>query len=164
MPDIDFYTADNYDPSQSLGFTLRQIVVSMTRAIDQRMAEHGITDAQWKPLLHISMGRASTAAELAREGCIDTGAITRLLDRLEAKGLVLRVRSTEDRRVVKLELTPEGERLAALIPRALCEVINGHLAGFSREEHDVLRALLLRMLENGQRMNANAPRGEEEDA
>jgi DNA-binding MarR family transcriptional regulator len=53
--------------------------------------------------------RASTVAELARELNTDPGAMTRLLDRLECKGLCRRSRSTDDRRVVNIELTPEGE-------------------------------------------------------
>jgi len=162
----DFYTAEGYDLNHSLGFLMRQVVVSLTRAIDQRMVVHGITDAQWKPLLHISTGRANTAAELARQGCIDTGAVTRLLDRLEAKQLIARVRSTEDRRVVKLELTDEGRRISALIPAVLCEVLNGHLAGFSPEEHAQFVSMLGRMLDNGQQMNGLAPAVplDEEDA
>ena len=163
MPDIDFYQPDSYEPSTSLGFTIKRVLNSLTRAIDDRMAVHGITDAQWKPLIHLRNGNARTAAELARHGCIDTGAVTRLLDRLESKGLIARVRSTEDRRVVNLELTDEGHRLADLIPGVLCDVINGHLAGFSRDEHALLMGLLHRMLDNGLRMSGDPLAADDEE-
>ena len=51
----------------------------------------------------------STVAELARWQQMDAGAMTRLLDRLEKKGLCKRVRSTEDRRVVRVVITPQGD-------------------------------------------------------
>jgi DNA-binding MarR family transcriptional regulator len=94
----------------------------------------------------------STVAELARELQTDPGATTRLLDRLEAKGLCKRIRSTEDRRVVNLELTAEGEAAADKIPGALVEVMNEHLAGFSKTEWQALTGYLRRMVANGENM------------
>ena len=88
----------------------------------------------------IYIGEATTVAELARQSQMDAGAMTRLLDRLETKGLLRRVRATEDRRVVQLELTPEGQQLASEVPAVLAEVMNAHLAGFSKTEWQALRA------------------------
>ena len=95
-----------------------------------------------------------TVAELARELGIDTGSTTRTLDRLEDKGFVQRTRSAEDRRVVKLELTPAGRQVAGLVPDVISEVLNLHLIGFSKAEHDQLRDFLQRMMANGERMEA----------
>jgi DNA-binding MarR family transcriptional regulator len=75
-----------------------------------------------------------------------------LLDRMEKKGLCKRVRSLEDRRVVNLELTPQGEAAAALVPGVLTEVLNSHLAGFSKTEWQALMHYLRRMIENGEAM------------
>ena len=96
------------------------------------------------------MGQASTVAELARECHLDAGAMTRLLDRLESKGLCRRVRSQEDRRVVNIELSPEGRLAAQGIPDILSRVQNTHLAGFSREEFELLKHFLNRILTNAQ--------------
>jgi DNA-binding MarR family transcriptional regulator len=93
-----------------------------------------------------------TVAELARELQMDAGAMTRLLDRLEKKGLCKRVRSTEDRRVVMVELTPDGEAAAELVPGVLSEVLNSHLAGFSKTEWQALMTYLRRMIDNGEAM------------
>ena len=110
----------------------------------------GLTEAQWMPLFKLHMAMASTSSELARECRIDTGATTRMIDRLEEKGFIQRERSAADRRVVKLELTPEGRATAGHIPTALCKVQNELLAGFTREEFDTLKSLLRRMLANAQ--------------
>ncbi len=88
-------------------------------------------------------------AELARETQSDPGAMTRLLDRLEAKGFCRRQRSTDDRRVVRVELTPEGEVAAQEVPIVLAQVLNEHLAGFSKTEWSQLKDMLRRMVANG---------------
>lgn len=80
--------------------------------------------------------------------------MTRLLDRLEAKGFCNRIRSSEDRRVVNLELTSSGREAAEKIPQVLSRVQNAHLAGFSHEEWQSLKGYLRRMLENAQSMQA----------
>src|SRR5262249_10330346 len=93
-----FYAGDTYDMSQSMGHLMFQVVMGRKREVDARMSDLGLTDAQWKPLWMIKTGRADTAFELAREMSIDAGAMTRMLDRLAAKGLIERVRSETDRR------------------------------------------------------------------
>jgi DNA-binding MarR family transcriptional regulator len=92
----------------------------------------------------------STVAELARWLQVDAGAMTRLLDRLEKKGLCKRVRSTADRRVVQVELTAEGEAAIAEVPAVLADVMNAHLAGFSNSEWQTLRTYLQRMVATGE--------------
>lgn len=151
-----FYRARGYGAEQSVGFLMRQVVASMARGVDQRFEAVGLTNAQWVPLLKLHLGSAGTVAELARECQIDTGAMTRLLDRLEAKGLIRRVRSSGDRRVVNLELTAEGANAARLIPGVLCEVQNAHLAGFTKAEWEALKASLRRMLANAEAACASA--------
>ena len=145
---------DRYDVGESVGHQLVGLVQMMRREVEARMARHGLTDAQWRPLWMIKTGRAATANELAREACIDAGAITRMLDRLEAKGLVERVRSETDRRVVHVRLTEAGELATANIPHVLASVNNDFLHGFSEREWRQLRKLVERMTANGQALQA----------
>ncbi len=146
-----FYDAGDYPVGQSIGFLVRRLRFSLRRCVDDAMARHGLTDAQWAPLLLISSGRAHTAAALAQTLDLDAGAMTRTLDRLQAKGLLRRVRSHDDRRVWTLELTAAGARAAASIPAELARANNLHLAGFDRQEFEQLHAYLMRMIENGLR-------------
>ena len=101
-------------------------------------------------MLKLHNGGPSTVVELARWCLVDAGAMTRLLDRLEKKGLCKRVRSTEDRRVVMVELTPEGEAAMVEVPAVLADVMNAHLAGFSKSEWVALKGYLRRMIETGE--------------
>jgi DNA-binding MarR family transcriptional regulator len=147
-PPQAFYRPDNYDPEQSVAYLMRRILGAASAEIERELEPSGLTNAQWVPLLKLSMGSASTVAELARGCQLDTGGMTRLLDRLESKGLVRRVRSSEDRRVVNLELTDEGRAAAKTIPAVLCGVQNAHMRGFTLQEWQTLKALLRRILDN----------------
>ena len=146
----EFYRANEYSANDSVGYLLRRLLLTMKQETDKRLEPHGITNAQWEPLYKLKKCQTSTVAEMARDMQTDPGATTRLLDRLEAKGLCKRVRSTEDRRVVNIELTPEGEASAAKVPAALAEVMNAHLAGFSKSEWQALLGYLRRMVANGE--------------
>ncbi|OYU44738.1 MAG: MarR family transcriptional regulator [Burkholderiales bacterium PBB4] len=151
-----FYQAHNYRPEESVGYLMRSILSHLSLAIEHELAPTELTHAQWLPLFKLFIGKASTAAELARECRLDAGATTRMLDRMEAKGLCARTRSQEDRRVVHLALTPAGERAAQGIPAVLSKVQNAHLAGFSTEEFELLKVFLRRILDNAQALNAPA--------
>lgn len=149
-----FYRPDDYDPEQSVGYLMRRILAVASAEVERELEPSGLTNAQWVPLLKLYMGSASTVAELARGCQLDTGGMTRLLDRLETKGLLRRVRSSEDRRVVNLELTDEGRAAAKTIPAVLCGVQNAHMRGFTLQEWQTLKTLLRRILDNALEIQA----------
>ena len=149
-PAAGFYDATAYTPEESVGYLMRRILNIVGQEIERQLEPSDLTNAQWVPLFKLFMGSASTVAELARQCQLDAGAMTRLLDRLEAKGLCRRVRSVDDRRVVNIELTDEGVIAAKGIPVVLSRVQNAHLAGFSTEEFQTLKGLLRRILDNAQ--------------
>lgn len=131
------------------GYLIKMVFNSMNRTLDQEMAPLGLTATQWRPIAMIAMGRADTAVELARQNGVDTGAMTRTLDRLEAKGLLRRQRSEQDRRVVKIELTEEGQTTVRHIPGNIARTLNHYLRGFSEAEVAMLMHFIQRMLANG---------------
>jgi len=153
-----FYEPVGYCADESVGWLMKRALMSIAQAADRRLEPKGITHAQWAALFMLQSRRAETVAELARETQRDPGATTRLLDRLEAKGFCRRERSTDDRRVVRVELTPEGEIAAQEVPVVLAQVLNEHLAGFSRAEWSQLKDMLKRMVTNGEAAGTrNAP-------
>ena len=89
-----------------------------------------------------------TAGELMNSAMLTSGAITQRVDRLEAKGLVARLRDPDDRRVVRVRLQPAGLKL---VDRA----VEGHLDNeerilepLSSRERAQLAGLLRRLLAN----------------
>jgi DNA-binding MarR family transcriptional regulator len=145
-----FYQPANYCAEESVGYLMKRVMLSIVQQADRRLDAHGLTSAQWAPLLKLQTSGSCTVAELARWSHIDAGAMTRLLDRLEKKNLCRRVRSTDDRRVVQVELTSEGEAAIKQVPAVLSDVMNAHLAGFSSAEWQNLKTYLNRMVETGE--------------
>jgi DNA-binding MarR family transcriptional regulator len=150
-----FYEVERYCSEDSVGYLMRRVMLSLINEVDRRLESEGLTHVQWTPLYMLYKGKASTLAELARELQIDPGALTRTLDRLEAKGLCRRVRSTEDRRVSKLELTETGLAAAAQVPAVLSSVQNAYLKGFTHDEWQQLLDMLRRLSANADTMKAN---------
>lgn len=138
-----------YQMNDSVGYLMSRVKSVMTNLVTQRTQEElGITGTQASMLFMIAVGKCSTAAELAREYGIDASAVTRLLDRVEKRGLLSRVRSIEDRRVVRLELTDEGRALAERLPPVFRSVLDELLDGFTPEEVGFLKSMLRRILSN----------------
>ena len=75
--------------------------------------------------------------------------MTRMIDRLERKKLVRRLRSPEDRRKITVELTREGEAVYPKLIHGAVRVLNRSLHGFSKAEVRQLEDFLQRMLANG---------------
>ncbi len=134
---------------ETVGYMIRTVHLSINKMIDVEMQKYDLTAMQWRPLLFIYFGKVKTAAALAKETCMDTGATTRMLDRLQNKGLLARTRCDQDRRIVHLALTDEGQRICEKIPTDLCKVMNQHLKGFNQQEVDTLKNFLDRMQVNG---------------
>jgi DNA-binding MarR family transcriptional regulator len=138
-----------YQLGESVGYLISRVKSTLSNLVTQRsMAELGITSQQGSILFMVASGKCLLAAELAREYGIDASAVTRLIDRLEKRGLLTRVRSNEDRRVVRLALTPEGEAIAARMPAIFNGVLDSLLGGFSAEEVGFLKSMLRRVLVN----------------
>ena len=144
-PAAAFYDGANYNADESVGHLMVRITTHMKRRIERRMAVHGLTAAQWVPLWMLQTRQGETAQELTCAMNTDAGAMTRMLDRLEAKGLVERERSADDRRVVRLRLTDAGKEVVREVPQVLAEVNNAALRGFTGAEFEQLKSMLKRM-------------------
>ncbi|SAL28217.1 transcriptional regulatory protein [Caballeronia sordidicola] len=139
----------NYVLCESVGYLLSRVRSTLWNNVTQlTMADLGITSTQASIMFMLASGRNLAAADLAREYGIDASAVTRLIDRLEKRGLITRVRSEEDRRVVRLALTAEGRELAGQIPAIFTKVLDKLLGGFTPEEVGFLKSMLRRILLN----------------
>ena len=124
---------------------------ALLSSFDTELEPFGVTGAQFEVLKNLARSDNETAASLCRALHHDTGSMTRMLDRLQEKGLVSRERDTGDRRLVFLRLTQAGERLIPKIRPALRRALRRHLAGFTPDEIDSLKRYLGRIIENGGR-------------
>jgi DNA-binding MarR family transcriptional regulator len=136
------YTPQSFQLMQSVGFLLTKARNILTAEMETALQVLDITGPQMGVLVAMQRGLASTPFELSKMLSVDTGLMTRILDKLETKGLLERSRSTDDRRVVNLALTKKGEEVAAEIPNIAPEVLNARLKKFTKAEFEELCRLL----------------------
>jgi len=134
------------DPDLSIGYLLTTVRTRMLQEMDAALNPHGLTGAQFTILRRIAENSAHTAADLCRLLQYDTGSMTRMLDRLEEKGVICRERCPDDRRVVNIRLTESGSND---YPKWR-EEVRGRLSdifdALSNEEQILLRSLLTRLI------------------
>jgi DNA-binding MarR family transcriptional regulator len=139
---MEHYTTRNFQLNETIGFLLNKARNIVTAEIDAALREFGITGQQMGILLSIEARWASTPFELSKLLTIDTGLMTRLLDKLETNDLLKRSRSEEDRRVINLFLTAKGREIATQLPGLAQAVLNARLQKFSKKEFEQLQILL----------------------
>ena len=142
------YDRKTFEPREAIGALIGRTRKTIIAKIDAELAPLDVSAAQWIVVLLVGETAASSATGLCEMLGYDPGAMTRLLDRLEGKGIVRRVRSPEDRRTIQLELTDSGKALYPKIVSAMVDVNNSLLQGFSHDEVSQLEGYLRRMLAN----------------
>jgi len=145
---MDHYTPENFTLTQSVGFAVNKARNLLTAELDAALKDLGITAQQMGILMSMRGGETQTPFELSKLLGIDTGLMTRMLDKLEDRGLLQRTRSLEDRRVVNLTLTRAGEKIAEELPHIAPVVVNRRLRKFTKSEFQEFRRLLNKFLED----------------
>ncbi|PVY80913.1 MarR family transcriptional regulator [Cupriavidus alkaliphilus] len=145
--------AGSFDPAQyqmcdSVGYLMQRAKNMLAHGVEQEVSSLDITQAQASCLMMLATGRASTVTDLGRELNTDMGSVTRLLSRMEKRGLIERRRRDADRRVVDLSVTPQGQKLVQQLPAIFCKVLAHHFRGFSEDEIQLLRGMLRRVIDN----------------
>ncbi len=138
----------SFDIRDSLGYLLGNVRSEWITAVEKELKPLDLTAAQYIVLLKVGSGSATTPVEICRVLQYDTGAMTRLIDRIEAKGLIKRVAHSADRRSIALELTSEGEELYPKLIRIVMELNKRALRGFTKDEVASLERLLKRVALN----------------
>jgi DNA-binding MarR family transcriptional regulator len=151
----DVYDIESYQPRKGVGHLLNRVRTEMLLALDKalvsdpELAALELSAAQFIVIATLALAEApKSASDLCKGISYDAGAMTRMIDRLEGKGLIRRNRRPDDRRVVYIELTEEGTRAFPRMKVLSMDVVNRFLRGFSQAEARQLEDFLSRMLEN----------------
>jgi len=99
----------------------------------------GIGEGTVRDVRHVMVGNRNLAYTT----------VMTVLDRLEKRGLLTRLRCSKDRRIVRLAVTPEGSAIAEQMPAIFAGVREQLLSGFTPEEVGFLKSMLRRALING---------------
>jgi MarR family transcriptional regulator, multiple antibiotic resistance protein MarR len=127
---------------------INRVRIELIDALDRELSKFDISAPQFIVLASVANKEADSASGLCKSISYDPGAMTRMIDRLEQKGLVRRVPNAEDRRATNLEITTAGRALYPQLIAAKEAVAAQFLRGFSRDEVRLLESFLNRMLDN----------------
>jgi DNA-binding MarR family transcriptional regulator len=139
------YHASTYRAQSSIGYLIKRANAMMMDMLENLFADRGFSFIQYAILTWVRDGIAVNPKDICIQYRHDSGALTRVIDQLEERGLIERVRRGNDRRKVELQLTPAGrETVESLIPLVV-DKLNLVLADFSHDEAAEFRRLLTKL-------------------
>ncbi len=121
---------------------------AMRRFYDRRVADLGVTRAQWRVIAILGHNPGMKQVELAERLDVEPISACRIIDRLEEAGLVERQRDPADRRAWRLSLTAKAEPIRERLRELAEEMSLEAFAGVSEEDIDAMRRALARVREN----------------
>ena len=139
------YQVSTYRSQNSIGYLLKRAHSMMLDVIEPVLEERGFSFIQYVILSWLRDGIAVNPKDICFQFRHNSGALTRVIDQLAARGFLERVRRDRDRRKVELQLTPAGrEAVERLIPLVI-EKLNLALADFSSAEVQEFQRLLVKL-------------------
>ena len=134
-------------------YIIKDIVESIRRLVraeyldSQKMSkQYGLTGPQSLVLRLLIKNGALSSADLSRQMYVTPSNITGIIDRLEKKGLVERIRKQGDRRVALITLTPSGQKLGQSIPDPIEKKIVNQLADLEPEQLQLMAMAMSQIL------------------
>jgi DNA-binding MarR family transcriptional regulator len=143
---MQHYRAETYRAKSSVGYLVKRAHAMVMEAMEPALAEQGFTFTQWVVMMYLRDGLAPNAKDLCSQLRHDSGAVTRVIDQLEARGFVQRERSLDDRREVNLRLTDTGRRMVTSLIPLVVGKLNFVLRDFSANEVADLTRLLAKFI------------------
>lgn len=137
-----------YDFEESIGYWLTIATHAWHRALNERLAPHGITHRQTHVIGWLMLEGELTQAELARKMMIEPPTLVRILDRMESLGWIIRQDCPADRRRKLIRLSDAAEPVWQQIASCAQTVRQVAGRGLTSDEQYVLKDLLRRVGEN----------------
>src|ERR1700719_4870878 len=139
------YQVSTYKAQNSVGYLVKRAHSLMLDVLEPMLEERGFSFVQYVILSSLRDGIAVNPKDICFQFRHNSGALTRVIDQLAARGLLERIRRDRDRRKVELQLTPAGrDTIEGLIP-LIVEKLNLALADFSGAEVHELQRLLVKL-------------------
>jgi DNA-binding MarR family transcriptional regulator len=142
------------DPKGSLFYLLRDASKSVMSAFQQRIERHQLTLGQYFILRELWQDDGLTQREISDRVSMMGPALTIVLDAMEERGFVARVRSTEDRRRINVFLTEKGRALGPVILGYSAEMHDVVLAGKSKNDVEFVRDFLISIRNNAHELRS----------
>ena len=136
------------DPDSSIGFLVGDVARLLRRNFNRRAQALGLSQAQWRALAYLSRQQGISQASLADRLEIQPITLVRLLDHLQAAGLVTRKADPHDRRAFQLYLTDKAQPLVARMWSIAAQTREQALAGMPIQRQRMLMKSLQHLRQN----------------
>lgn len=137
-----------YIIEESLGFIISRTNQKLSNYLTRKFKPYDITPEQWGLLNRLWEKDGVSQKELSEISIKDQTTVTRILDKLERKGLIKRQTSPDDRRSFLIFLTDTGRSLENKLVPIAYEVLDEALQGLSEEEIKQMKLLLNKIFMN----------------
>ena len=138
------------DKIKEIVFLIRKLIQGAELYTKELNKKHSVTAAQLNCLLALYENGPLPPSQIARHMMVKSSTVTGVIDRLEKKRLVTRQRNSPDRRIINIQLTPDGKKLAKIAPPPIQQrVVDGLQQLSSRELDQIIFSLakLTKMLD-----------------
>lgn len=133
---------------ENLGFLLSKTNSKMKNNLARALKPYNVTHEQWPLLKWLWEQDGISQKVLSEKSLKDQPTTTRILDKLERRGLICRQADPKDRRVSLIYLTPEGREIRDPLIELAHQALEQALAGLSEQERTQLKNLLNRISDN----------------
>ena len=135
---------------QSAGYLINMTALLLKREFSSAIKNHSIdvTPEQWAILNRLNENSDLTQKEVAKLTFKDNANITRMVDKLEKKGLVIRQSDANDRRSWKLSITKKGIEIRDLVEPLAVDILNKISKGISEKEMDSYNNISKKIINN----------------
>jgi DNA-binding MarR family transcriptional regulator len=128
-----------------LGFSLSRAALILQASVDEALKDLNITRPSWSVLACLYFDDITAPGDIARFLRMERTAVSRVISRLEAQGLVLRAQNAQDGRGYRLEVTQAGRDICEQGPALIQRAMRPHLRDLSENDVDLLISLLHRI-------------------
>jgi len=125
--------------------SIRKVIRAIDLHSKQLNKSSGLTGPQLLIMQEIARVKGVTASQIAKQINLSAATVTNILDRLENKGLINRVRSSEDKRRVSLFLSEKGRNSLIDAPQPLQEHFIQNFCGLADWEQSLLLSSMQRI-------------------
>lgn len=137
-----------YTLEESLGFVISKVALKFKNEMARRFRPYGVTPEQWGVIARLWYEDGLTQKELACRASKDQPNTTRILDKLEEKGLIRRADNAGDRRAFLVFLTNEGKKIRQLLFPVAAQLRQDVCAGIAERDQEMMILLLNRIWVN----------------
>jgi len=151
-----------HDSIREIIYLIRRLMQAGYLYTKELNKKYNVSAPQLNCLIALSENGSLPPSQIARHIMVKSSTVTGVIDRLEQKGLVRRIRNSRDRRVITIELTDEGEKLAQHAPPPIQQKIVDGLKGLSPEQKEQIDRnlnLLIQMLDADE-LEVDLPNGD----